>query len=201
VEKNDKTDMEVEVKFYLQEPYIIRERILATGAPSDGRAFESNIRFDTPDGLIRKGEALLRLRKDRRATLTYKSRPKEKDTEFKVHRELEIEVSDHDTTRCILEALGYRAVQVYEKYRETFHFDRAVICLDTMPFGEFLEIEGERDAIYGLAGQFGLNWQRRILSNYLELFDMLRHEMKLSFEDLTFENFRGVVLDPSVFAR
>lgn len=188
-------ETEIEVKFHLPDPNVLRERLLASGAPSQGKVLESNIRFDTPDDRLARAGALLRLRRDRQAILTYKSRPQEMDSEFKVHRELETPVGDHDTTRRILEALGFQAVQIYEKYRETFHFDQAVICLDTMPFGDFLEIEGEREAIRELAQRFGLSWHRRILSNYLELFDRLRARMGLSFTDVTFENFKGLIPD------
>lgn len=185
-------ETEIEVKFHITDRQAIRRRILSFGASSDGRVFETNIRFDTPgDDLLRSG-ALLRLRRDSRSILTYKSRPSEKDPEFKVYSELEVTVGDHDSMRRILEALGFKAVQLYEKYRETFSFDRAVICLDTMPFGEFIEIEGERDAIRDLAKRLSLDWDCRILLNYLEIFKRLRACLGFSFTDPTFHNFRTV---------
>ena len=188
-------ETEIEVKFLLLDRETIRQRILASGVPSDGRVFESNIRFDTPGEDLYRSGALLRLRQDHRAILTHKSRSVEKDPEFKVHRELEVVVSDHDTMRRILEALGFKAVQWYEKYRETFHFDRAVICLDTMPFGEFIEIEGEKETIRDLAKQLSLNWENRILLNYLEIFKRLGEKLRLPFKDLTFHHFSTVTQD------
>ena len=65
-----------------------------------------------------------------------------------------------------------------------------------MPFGDFLEIEGERSDIRSAAADIGLDWPRRILGNYLEIFEFLRNEMGWAFSDLTFDNFNEIELDP-----
>lgn len=193
--------LEIEVKFYLPDPEVIRSRIRESGAQYMSGTFERNIRFEDPDFSLVKKNALLRLRKtDSKAELTYKAEPPEKNRDFKIHRELEITVSDFDTAEAILSELGFLGQQVYEKYRETWHIKDAVLCLDQMPFGHFLEIEGRRQEIREIANALGLDWDRRILSNYLAIFERLKHENALSFKDVTFENFREVDLDFAGFA-
>jgi len=192
-------NLEIEVKFYLTDIDSIRSRILELGAINQGRVFESNIIYEDADNRLIQKKSLLRLRRDSSARLTFKSEPPEKDSRFKIHRELEVEVSDFSVMQMILEALGYHKEQVYEKWRETFILNSTHLCLDTMPYGVFLEIEGEKTAIRSLADQIGLKWENRILMNYLRIFDIIRKEMNLSFSDITFDNFRNIHTDPRCF--
>lgn len=195
------TNLEIEVKFYIEAPEETRSRIESLGAEFAGKNFEQNIRFeDADDSLIRKN-SLLRLRRtDSRAELTYKGEAPEENRDFKVHRELEVAVSDFDTAAAILEALGYHNAQIYEKHRETYTYGNTVLCMDRMPFGFFLEIEGQPDAIRQTAQELGLDWNQRILANYLAIFDRLKSECALTFNDVTFDHFAGVNLDFGRFA-
>ncbi|MGD9082985.1 MAG: class IV adenylate cyclase [Desulfobacterales bacterium] len=190
--------LEIEVKFYLSDMDSIRDRILALGAVSRGRVFETNIRFEDADNRLIEKKSLLRLRRDRKITLTFKDEPAFKDHQFKILRELEVEVSDFTTMKHILESLGFREEQVYEKWRETFMLNSTNLCLDTMPYGDFLEIEGQKEDIKELAYRIGLKWQKRILLNYLAIFEVIRQKSNLPFYDVTFSNFINIRFD---FAR
>lgn len=192
-------NLEIEVKFFLEDIETIRERLIQSGADSNGRNFERNICFDNEDDGLFLSDSLLRLRKDDRATLTYKATPDAGDPEFKVLKELEVEVSDFETMLNILCALGFHQSQSYEKYRETFTIGDAKLCLDQMPFGNFLEIEGGKDEIRNLAQQIGMQWSRRIIGNYRFLFDIIKQRQLLSFSDITFDNFSTVKLDIETF--
>jgi adenylate cyclase class 2 len=192
-------NLEIEVKFFLEDIETIRERLIQSGADSNGRNFERNICFDNEDDGLFLSDSLLRLRKDDRATLTYKATPDAGDPEFKVLKELEVEVSDFETMLNILCALGFHQSQSYEKYRETFTIGDAKLCLDQMPFGNFLEIEGGKDEIRNLAQQIGMQWSRRIIGNYRFLFDIIKQRLLLSFSDITFDNFSTVKLDIETF--
>ncbi len=192
-------NLEIEVKFFLEDIETIRERLIQSGADSNGRNFERNICFDNEDDGLFLSDSLLRLRKDDRATLTYKATPDAGDPEFKVLKELEVEVSDFETMLNILCALGFHQSQSYEKYRETFTIGDAKLCLDQMPFGNFLEIEGGKDEIRNLAQQIGMQWSRRIVGNYRFLFDIIKQRLLLSFSDITFDNFSTVKLDIETF--
>jgi adenylate cyclase class 2 len=187
--------LETEIKFYLSDLPSIRQRIMDLGAESRGRFFESNIRFEDALLTLKKNKSLLRLRRDRKVKLTYKSTPPEPDHQFKVMRELEVEVSDFDTMHSILEDLGFHREQVYEKWRETLVLDHTQFCLDSMPYGDFLEIEGQKQDILHFAAQLGLRWDQRILLNYLHIFEILQNNLNLTFSDVTFDNFKNVAVD------
>jgi adenylate cyclase class 2 len=112
-----------------------------------------------------------------------------------MYQELEISLDDGDTMDAILNALGFQAVQVYEKWRETYRWQKATVCVDTMPFGIFMEIEGEKDAIVSTAKELGLVWEHRILTNYLAIFDVLKKKENLNFHDVTFANIKKQPVD------
>ncbi len=75
--------LEVEVKFYLADIEPIRANILELGAKSNGRVFETNIRYEDKNNSLMKKKSLLRLRQDEKVTLTLKSSPPVRSKEFK----------------------------------------------------------------------------------------------------------------------
>jgi adenylate cyclase class 2 len=186
--------LEIEVKFPIADVSFLRRKITDTGAVSQGRRFEVNVRLDDADQRLRRAQCLLRLRKDAHTILTFKSSPDRRDNEFKIHRELEVQVSDFDAMEQILDSLGFQRRQVYEKWRETFRLGETILCLDEMPFGNYLEIEGPKQAIRQTAARVGLDWNQRILKNYLEMFSILQVHLQLSFADITFDNFETVTV-------
>lgn len=191
-------NIEIEVKFYLKDIEGMRRNLLELGVESKGRVFETNIRYeDNQLSLIQK-KTLLRLRKDEKTTLTFKSVPKTKSRDFKVFNELEVEVDDMATMGQILEALGFHPEQKYEKWRETLVLERTKMFLDRMPYGDFLEIEGQPQDIKNWIARLGLNWHRRILLNYLEIFEIIKKKHNLQIKDLTFKNFKNLNVDWTV---
>lgn len=189
--------MEIEAKFYLAHLEDIRKRVIAHSALlKTGRLFERNLRFDTPDRELAGKKHVLRLRQDNRATLTFK-RPR---GQVETREEFEIELDDFESGRKILEALGYTVITLYEKYRETYQIDLIQVMLDELPFGCFVEIEGPSiEAIRQKSDQLGLPWERRVQASYLELFDRIRHPLEIDFEEITFDNFKGLApVDPKL---
>jgi adenylate cyclase class 2 len=183
--------VEVEVKFLVSDLTIIRQRLAALGARLVApRVFERNVRFDTPDEALLHRQQLLRLRQDSRARLTFKG-PSAADasSEAKVREEIELEVGDFDRMGLIFSRLGFRPFQTYEKYRETFAWGEVEVVLDEMPFGLFVELEGSEAEIKQAAGALGLEWSKRVLTNYLAMMGLVRERFNLPFSDLTFANF------------
>ena len=191
--------IETEVKFFISDSAGLRAKLISLGALSGGNIFETNLRFEDKDKNLIKNKSLLRLRKDSKTTLTFKSTPTEKDSRFKMLKEMEIEVSDFSTAVRILESLGFIQEQIYEKWRETFVLGSTYFCMDKMPYGEFLEIEGNKEKIIECAALLDLDWNERITLNYLELFDILKKRLNISFFDVTFENFKNVGTDFSKY--
>ncbi len=184
--------VEIEVKFHVEDAGRLRGGIEALGADDRGEVFETNIRYEDAAGTLIRNRSLLRLRQDRATVLTYKSNAKDADPQYKVRRELEVTVSDFETMHRILTALGFHQEQIYEKRRRTYKLGDAVLCLDAMPFGDFLEIEGPKPSIRPIAEKLALPWENRILTNYLNIFRRIRKDLGLDFTDITFDNFRAV---------
>lgn len=190
----DSTHLEVEVKFLVEDLPQLRERLLTAGAIlHKARVYERNVRFDTADEALLGRWELLRLRQDTAVRLTFKGpAPTAQPSEAKVREELEVEVSDFDTMSLIIQRLGLRPLQIYEKYRETFQFDGVEVVLDELPYGNFVELEGSEKGIKKVAFLLGLDWRKRILLNYLGLMAQLKNHHQLPFNDLTFANFNGL---------
>jgi adenylate cyclase class 2 len=103
-----------------------------------------------------------------RAVFTYKERFAS-ESAVKRHREDETEVADADALASILDALGYRPALLYEKRRSTWLVSGAEVVLDELPFGLFVEIEGDEDAIGEAERLLGLTDTGAVHESYPEL--------------------------------
>jgi adenylate cyclase class 2 len=185
--------LEIEVKFYLQNPEKIISRIRMSEALPRGKTHEYNACFDDGKFSLKNAGALLRLRKtEKENKLTYKGPPPEASSDFKIFSEQEVSVENFETMAAILKSIGFYPKQAYEKIRETWLMeDGTILCLDSMPFGSFLEIEGQPGGIKNCAQILGLDWEKRILTNYLAIFARIKEVFNLGFSDVTFDNFKG----------
>src|SRR5271157_6531985 len=187
---------ETEVKFcvfnLLQIEVSLRKLKAHLFAP---RTLEVNLRFDTSSRDLRRGSRVLRLRKDDLARLTYKDNSQQIAGALS-RREIEFVVDDFDSAKQFIEALGYEVVFIYEKYRMTFEYKGAHIMLDELPYGTFVEIEGELEMLRPIAEELGLDWGKAIPASYHTLFERLCNSRGLAFRDLTFENFKGIKVSP-----
>ncbi len=183
--------LEVEVKFFLPTVEPFRQKLCDLGALlSKERVYERNLILDTADRHLFQAEKLLRLRQDTAVRLTFKGKSSlDADSEAKVREEIEMEAGDFDTAVLLFNRLGYQPQMVYEKYRETYRLGDAEIVLDEMPYGDFIEIEGDAASIKSVAGRLGLDWNGRLQTNYLALMHRLKEHHHLPFTDLTFANF------------
>ena len=188
---------EREIKFYVQDLLSLVEKLRLCGAELvRDRVFERNLRLDTPEGSLSQGGRLLRLRQDDRARVTYKENARMEGGVI-TRTEIEIVTDDFKMTQRLFEALGYREVVAYEKYRREYRLGEVLVMLDELPFGDFLEIEAATNPlIEGVAQMLGLDWSRSIDTNYLGLMEITRQRLALPFKDLTFANFEGVAVSP-----
>ena len=161
--------LETELKFYCSDFKELRDKLVILGADFKSRFFEENIVFDTPDRSLRSRGALLRLRSSGANVLCFKETLADSNEEVKTRREIETGVEDFGKTRSILEGLGYRAVLFYEKVREKWLTGTCVVCLDKLPFGNFVEMEGLQDEIYRCASHLGLLKKDSTAKSYHEL--------------------------------
>ena len=139
----------------------------------------------------------MRLRVDTANHLTYKGPGEVKDG-VSARSEIEFTVGDFENAKALLEALGYQVSMIYEKYRAVYDFHGVLVTLDEMPFGNFAEIEGPDGAsIQKACSQLGLMWELRTLQSYAMLFQIVKKNLKLTFRDLTFDNFVDIKVGPS----
>jgi adenylate cyclase, class 2 len=188
-----KKSQETEAKFYVSHLDRVAARLNELDARLvQPRILETNLRFDLPDGSLTSSGRVLRLRQDTQARLTYKGAG-QTNSGVLDRQEIEFIVEDGQKAHQFLEALGYRKSIYYEKYRTTYELDETQIMLDELPYGRFLEIEGETvEQIQAVAAKFHLNWGAAIPSSYTALFDDLRRKMQLRFEDISFDNFLDI---------
>lgn len=179
--------LEMEVKYTGADHGAVRKALSACGAEMVGVWFESNAVFDNPDRSLKGAGKLLRLRRRGDASvLTVKVPPEGEVPEgLKVFDEHETLVADHDAMADCLEALGYAVVFAYEKVREKWRLNDCAVCLDTLPFGMYVEIEGTRDGIAACVKQLGLAEENACTETYYSLNLCYRTERDLP-EDESF---------------
>ena len=76
----------------------------------------------------------------------------------------------------------------------------AEVTLDEMPYGNFVEIEGEQAAIGRVVDALRLHDAKRMPGELRHAVSYVKQNMGLDFTDLTFENFKGIKVPESAFA-
>jgi len=189
---------ETEAKFYIQDLGKIELRLQELKAQLiQPRTHETNLRFDNANNDLRSTSRVLRLRQDEKARFTFKGPSVEKEGGILSRREIEFDVEDFESAKQFLEALGYEAVVFYEKFRATYELSDTHIMLDELPYGEFLEIEGENvEAIHNIANLLGLNWESMIKAGYHALFERAAEKYNLEPSQLSFAALENVKITP-----
>jgi adenylate cyclase class 2 len=161
--------IEVEKKYRLtrEEREGLMTRLGVCGALHEGEEFEENTLY--AGGNLDSSRQVLRLRRvGGKAVLTFKERFVS-ESAIKQHREDETGVEDAEALAAILDALGYRRTLVYEKRRSTWRWKNAEIVVDELPFGLFLEIEGEENVIDEVEESLGLREAKAEMATYPDL--------------------------------
>ena len=187
---------EIEAKFHVQNLRKIELRLLELKAQLiQPRVHEINLRFDRPDGELRNSFRVLRLRQDDIARFTFKGPSVEKEGGILSRQEIEFEVGDFDSAKQFLEAVGFQVVVFYEKFRTTYELNNTHIMLDELPYGSFIEIEGENvESIRSIADLLSLNWGAMVKAGYHALFERVAGKYGLDVSKLSFENLKGVTI-------
>ncbi len=193
------SNRETEVKFYIQNPRALEYRLAQAGAElRHPRVYERNVRYEDVNRVLIRNGIVLRLREDSRVRLTYKE-------SGSVHNDIvsrpewEVEIGDFATMEIILAKLGFFPAMMYEKYRTTYRLNGTEVVLDEMPFGYFAEIEGTHETIEAAIKTLELGTLKRFAYSYLRLFEHVKYHLMLGFDDLTFNNFDGLLVPESAF--
>lgn len=162
--------METELKYGNADLDAVRDTLHALDADFQARRFETNVVFDDEARSLKGRGVLVRLRSDGRNILTLKRPPEGPAPEgVKAWDEEETRVDDPGAVAALLSTLGYAPAFSYEKLREEWLFMGCHVCLDHLPFGDFVEIEGDPAAIGPAASALGLDPESATTADYHRL--------------------------------
>lgn len=153
----------------------LKELAVQGNAVCHGAHLERNTVFDTPERALRGRNNLLRLRlqawADRETCiLTLKQPPTGHVPQgFKVWDEHETAVADCAAMGDVLLGLGYTPAFRYDKVREEWRVGQVHVVLDTLIFGDVVELEGEPEAIHEVAHLLALPQQQATTATYHDL--------------------------------
>ena len=112
-------------------------------------------------------------------------------------KEIEFVVEDFDKAKLFLQSIGFTPVVFYEKFRTTYEFHETHIMLDELPYGQFVEIEGENiSTLQEIAKQLNLNWNAMVKAGYHALFDRAASGYNLERWNLSFESVGDIKFTP-----
>jgi len=179
------TNRETEIKLPVADVEALLPRLRELHAVCQGRVFEQNTLYDTPDSALRSAGRLLRYRVVTPAgsrffppaaagsLLTSKAPLAEKSAanpNYKERLEREVVVPRGQNWPRILSLLGFRAGFRYEKYRTSFRLRGLHLDLDETAVGTFLELEGELKAIDRAAHALGFSAGDYIRGTYRDVY-------------------------------
>lgn len=193
---------EIEVKFIVAEPDAFRQTLRDIGAVFESKHVESNIRLDDPNGSLAAKGIVLRVRskehdQDLRAELTIKTPIPNSPHGLSARREIETRVADAPAVIAALGVLGFSPYFRYEKRREVYRHKGLEIDLDELPYGWFVELEGSPEDIHATVSALGLNRADGLTISYTQMFENVKEALHLTMDNLTFEAFEGVAVDPA----
>ncbi len=137
--------LEMELKFKVDDFRDVELRLESSGVLPGDPVKENNLVLDLMGGPLRMMDTLFRLRNCDGGTLVTVKKPLPA-TALKVRHEQEavLECSQEDALK-LFGLLGYGVVYRYEKTRRECRIGDALICLDELWFGRFVEIEAQSE--------------------------------------------------------
>ena len=130
---------------------------------------ELSVLWDRAGALQAAGSALRTRSYAGAFRLTWKG-PRVPDPLLKIRPELETGVTDGAVLEAILTALDYRPTLRMEKVRAKWVRADLEACLDETPFGCYLELEGEAEAIHAAMRALELSSDQAETRSYPELY-------------------------------
>ena len=165
---------EIEIKFALKDRPALVRKLHDIGAQRlYAETFEDNIVLDKRGELRTKG-TLLRVRKfGKYALVTYKG-AMAFEGGVKSREEVQTGVESFELAIQLFDALGYKPVFRYQKFREVWRVRESEVVLDRTPIGDYFEIEGPLDVIRAVAEELGMNMDSGIRQSYADLYRQAR---------------------------
>jgi len=177
---------EIEVKFPLRDRNELVRKLHEIGAQRlYPETFEDNIVLDRRGELRTRG-SLLRVRKFGKYSIaTYKG-PMSIEGGVKSREEVQTGVESFELAIKIFDALGFKPVFRYQKFREVWRLRESEVVLDRTPIGDYFEIEGPIDTIRTIAAELGMNMEQAIRQTYADLYRQARRTRSDLGENMIF---------------
>jgi len=121
--------------------------------------------------------------------LTVKRKTKE-NAQFFEREEMEVKIKEEEnieTLREILKSLGFSKEIIFEKKRKNVFKDDITISFDKLPFGFFVEFEGEPEIVDQYLNKFNLSNRPRIARAYLGLWEDYKKAHHIAEENCVFK--------------
>ncbi len=162
--------LEMELKFKVDDFLEVEKHLKSVGVVPGDPASENNLVLDLMGGPLGKVDTLFRLRNCDRGTLVTVKKPLPA-TALKVRHEEEavLECSQEEALK-LFALLGYGVVYRYEKTRRECRIGEAMVCLDELWFGRFVEIEAQsEEAVMKAVDVLGFDPEEGIRFSYAAL--------------------------------
>lgn len=121
--------------------------------------------------------------------LTVKKKVEENDRFFE-REEIEVKIKKGENIediRKILKLLGFNKEIIFEKKRKNVFKNNIIISFDKLPFGFFVEFEGEPEIIDQYLDNFNFSSRPRITRAYLGLWEDYRKTHNITEENCLFK--------------
>jgi len=185
---------EIEVKFKIKDKEKLLEKLRILGGEKKESVFQRTYGFFTDNYSNIKEGMFPRVRVDdpgvinSSAVFTVKVK-KEKKSRYFERDEYETEISNYKAVIDILKKFGFTNIHTFDKVREIWILpgSNLEILIDTLPFGIFIELEGEKENIEKTIERLELKG-KRITRAYLGVYEDYCKENNLKIEkDILFK--------------
>ena len=162
---------EIEIKFEIRPEDKIRDKLSGLGGVLVKSYKQKTYGFFSADS-IDKG-IFPRIRDENgQIVLTVKVKDLQKQSnDYFERKEYSMVISDMEAGIEILKILGFDKIRSFEKDREEWNFPNALVTVDKLYFGTFIEIEGSKGEIEKMVSRLGFKNRKRITKSYLALED------------------------------
>jgi adenylate cyclase class 2 len=153
---------EIEVKFQISDKTKLKKKLEALGGKKRNKVFQKTYSLFQPNYECIKRGVFLRVREDDGIPVfTVKIKSKE-SRDFYERDEYNLEIKDTQKMIKMLSLLGFSKIRIFEKYREAWDFParNACVLIDTLPFANFVEIEGDKKDIEKIIEELGFRGER-----------------------------------------
>lgn len=164
---------EIELKILNIDRKKIIRKILSLGAKEGLEELIEERYYDTEAGDITNKKNMLRLREvGSKSELTYKD-GKIKNKDFLIYEEIESLVGNFQAIDTILKKLGFKLIIERQKNRKSFLLNSLKVEIHQYPkIPAWLELEGEKEAIYNMLEKLGYEKSQTTSQTDSEIIDL-----------------------------